>query len=157
MPNLVGTDPNQVPVCGMLGTAAFMNADQLPVSAPQQSLSDTKITRVGLATENAIGNAGASKAINWATAQRQSVTLDQNTTLTFSFSGCPVGSYLLKIVQDATGGRTVTWSTGTPGTTRWLGVSGAPTLNSAANGVSFAQIYWDGTNAWGSLARVNAL
>ena len=156
MPNLVGTDPNQVPVNGMLGTAAFMDAEQLPVSAPQQALSDTKITRVGLATENAIGNAGTSKAINWATAQRQSVTLDQNTTLTFSFTNCPVGSYLLKIVQDATGGRTVTWSTGTPGTTRWLGVSGAPTINSAASSVSFAQIYWDGTNAWASLARVNA-
>lgn len=157
MPNLVGTDPNQVPVCGMLGTAAFMDAEQLPVSAPQQALSDTKITRVGLATENAIGNAGASKAINWATAQHQSVTLDQNTTLTFSFTGCPVGSYLLKIVQDATGGRTVTWSTGTPGTTRWIGSVGAPALHSAASGVSFAQVYWDGALAWGSLARVGAL
>lgn len=157
MPNLVGTEPNQVPVCGMLGTAAFMDAEQLPVSAPQQALSDTKITRVGLATENAIGNAGASNAINWATAQHQSVTLDQNTTLTFSFTGCPVGSYLLKIVQDATGGRTVTWSTGTPGTTRWIGSVGAPALHSAASGVSFAQVYWDGALAWGSLARVGAL
>ncbi len=157
MPNLVGTEPNQVPVCGMLGTAAFMDAEQLPVSAPQQALSDTKITRVGLATENAIGNAGASKAINWATAQHQSVTLDQNTTLTFSFTGCPVGSYLLKIVQDATGGRTVTWSTGTPGTTRWIGSVGAPALHSAASGVSFAQVYWDGALAWGNLARVGAL
>lgn len=35
MPNLVGTDPNQVPVCGMLGTAAFIDKEQLPVSAPQ--------------------------------------------------------------------------------------------------------------------------
>jgi hypothetical protein len=157
MPNLVGTEPNQVPVNGMLGTAAFINTDQLPVSAPQQALSDTKITRVGLATENAIGNAGASKAIDWATAQRQSITLDQNTTLTFSFTGCPVGSYLLKIVQDATGGRTVTWSTGTPGTTRWLGSVVAPALHSAASGVSFAQVYWDGALAWGNLARVGAL
>jgi hypothetical protein len=157
MPNLVGTEPNQVPVNGMLGTAAFINTDQLPVSAPQQALSDTKITRVGLATENAIGNAGASKAINWATAQRQSITLDQNTTLTFSFTGCPVGSYLLKIVQDATGGRTVTWSTGTPGTTRWLGSVVDPALHSAASGVSFAQVYWDGALAWGNLARVGAL
>ena len=42
MPNLVGTDPNQVPVCGMLGTAAFMNAEQLPVSAPQAAALATK-------------------------------------------------------------------------------------------------------------------
>ncbi len=157
MPNLIGTGADQIPTNGMLGTAAFMDAEQLPVSAPQQALSDTKITRVGLATENAIGNAGASKAINWATAQHQSVTLDQNTTLTFSFTGCPVGSYLLKIVQDATGGRTVTWSTGTPGTTRWIGSVGAPALHSAASGVSFAQVYWDGALAWGNLARVGAL
>lgn len=157
MPNLVGTEPNQVPVCGMLGTAAFMDAEQLPVSAPQQALSDTKITRVGLATENAIGNAGASKAINWATAQRQSVTLDQNTTLQFDWAGAPVGVYLLKITQDSTGGRTVAWSTGTPGTTRWIGSVGAPALHSAASGVSFAQVYWDGALAWGDLARVGAL
>ena len=42
MPNLVGTDPNQVPVCGMLGTAAFMDAEQLPVSAPQAAALATK-------------------------------------------------------------------------------------------------------------------
>lgn len=42
MPNLVGTEPNQVPVCGMLGTAAFMDAEQLPVSAPQAAALATK-------------------------------------------------------------------------------------------------------------------
>lgn len=42
MPNLVGTEPNQVPVNGMLGTAAFMNAEQLPVSAPQAAALATK-------------------------------------------------------------------------------------------------------------------
>ena len=46
MPNLVGTEPNQVPVNGMLGTAAFMNAEQLPVSAPQQAALDAKISRI---------------------------------------------------------------------------------------------------------------
>ena len=157
MPNLVGTAANQVPVNGMLGSAAFIDAQQLPVSNPQQVEFDKRPPPVGATTEFAVGNAGATCTINWPAARRQSVTLNQNTTLTFSFTGCPVGGYLLKITQDATGGHTVTWSTGTPGTTRWLGVSGAPTLNSAANGVSFAQIYWDGTNAWASLARVNAL
>jgi hypothetical protein len=141
----------------MLGSAAFIDAQQLPVSNPQQVEFDKRPPTVGATTEVAIGNAGASKAINWATAQRQSITLDQNTTLTFSFTGCPVGSYLLKIVQDATGGRTVTWSTGTPGTTRWLGSVVDPALHSAASGVSFAQVYWDGALAWGNLARVGAL
>lgn len=157
MANLIGNGADQVPTNGMLGTAAFIDAPQLPVSTATQSALDTKPTRVGLATENAIGNAGATRAVVWATAQRQSVTLDQNTTLTFDWTGAPVGVYTLKLTQDTTGGRTATWSTGTPGTTRWLGVVGAPALNSAASSVAFAQVYYDGTNAWGSLGRVNAL
>lgn len=157
MANMIGNGADQVPTNGMLGTAAFQDADQLPVSAPQQAALDTKPTRVGLATENAIGNAGATRTVVWATAQRQSVTLDQNTTLQFDWAGAPVGVYLLKITQDSTGGRTVAWSTGTPGTTRWIGSVGAPALHSAASGVSFAQVYWDGALAWGNLARVGAL
>jgi len=35
MPNLIGTAPNQVPVNGLLGTAAFIDTEQLPVSGPQ--------------------------------------------------------------------------------------------------------------------------
>ncbi len=46
MPNLVGTEPNQVPVNGMLGTAAFMDAEQLPVSAPQAAALATKADTV---------------------------------------------------------------------------------------------------------------
>lgn len=157
MPNLVGTEPNQVPVNGMLGTAAFIDAPQLPVSAVQQVALDAKISRIGSAVELALGNAGSARTISWATAQRQAVALDQDTTLQFDWAGAPVGVYLLKITQDSTGGRTVAWSTGTPGTTRWIGSVGAPALHSAASGVSFAQVYWDGALAWGGLARVGAL
>lgn len=157
MANMIGRRADQVPVNGMLGTAAFVNVEQLPVSVPQQAAMDTKITRVGAASELALGNAGASRAIAWASAQRQSLTLDQNTTLQFDWAGAPVGVYLLKITQDSTGGRTVAWSTGTPGTTRWLGSVVDPALHSAASGVSFAQVYWDGALAWGNLARVGAL
>ena len=157
MANMIGTGADQIPTNGMLGTAAFCDADELPVSTPQQIELDAKVTRVGLATENAIGNAGVTRTVVWATAQRQSVTLDQNTTIAFDFTGTPVGTYTLKLTQDATGGRTVTWGTATPSTTRWLGVVGAPVVNSAASGVSFAQIYWDGALAWGNLARVGAL
>lgn len=42
MPNLIGTAPNQVSTNGMLGTAAFINTEQLPVSAPQQAALDAK-------------------------------------------------------------------------------------------------------------------
>lgn len=42
MPNLIGTAPNQVPTNGTLGTAAFVDVGQLPVSAPQQAALDAK-------------------------------------------------------------------------------------------------------------------
>lgn len=45
----------------------------------------------------------------------------------------------LKLVQDATGGRVVTW----PAT-----VKGTPAINLAANAVSNVLFYWDGTNYW---------
>jgi hypothetical protein len=45
----------------------------------------------------------------------------------------------LKLVQDATGGRTVTW----PAT-----VKGSPVINQAANAVSNVLFYWDGTSYW---------
>jgi hypothetical protein len=45
----------------------------------------------------------------------------------------------LKLVQDATGGRTVTW----PAT-----VKGTPAINLAANATSNVLFYWDGTNYW---------
>lgn len=45
----------------------------------------------------------------------------------------------LKLVQDGTGGRTVTW----PAT-----VKGTPAVNLAANATSNVLFYWDGTNYW---------
>lgn len=45
MPNLIGRAANQVPTNGSLGTAAFVNVEQLPVSAPQQAAIDAKANR----------------------------------------------------------------------------------------------------------------
>lgn len=111
----------------------------------------------GNISEVSNGNSGSSKTISWASGQVQSITLNQNTTLTFDFSLCPVGRYQLRIIQDGTGGRTVTWSTSTPGTTKWLNSVGAPALNGAISGESIAVFFWDGTNCYGSIGRVNVL
>ncbi len=49
-------------------------------------------------------------------------------------------SYILEIVQDATGGRTITtWPTGT----KWVG--GVPTLTTAANAVDIVTFYYNGS------------
>lgn len=111
----------------------------------------------GVAAVNAIGSSGTSKTVTWSTKAVQTMTLTGDCTVTFSFTDCPVGYYVLILTQDGTGGRTITWSTATPSTTRWLGITGAPILNSAASSVSVATFLFDGTNTYGSLSRVNTL
>lgn len=53
------------------------------------------------------GNSGASKTINWNDGDQQLLTITANTTL--SFSNIVAGrNYILYLVQDATGNRTIT-------------------------------------------------
>lgn len=88
------------------------------------------------------GDSGASKTINWDNGNVQRLRLTANCTLTLSNpkSG---GRYLLELVQDSTGGRTVTW----PSTVKWPGGT-APTL-SGANKVDIIALSWNGTVYFG--------
>ena len=91
------------------------------------------------------GNSGAADTINWTTGNNQRSTLTANCTFTFT---APTGvSFLnLKIIQDATGSRTVTWPAGII----WAG-GVAPTLSTTANRVDIVNFYYDGTNYYGAL------
>ena len=51
------------------------------------------------------------------------------------------GAFYLRIKQDATGGRTISW----PASFNWPGGT-APTLSTAGNAVDLITIYWDGTS-----------
>jgi len=53
------------------------------------------------------GNSGASKTINWNNG-KQKLTLNSDTTLSFTAPTNGIGNFTLKMVQDATGDRTVT-------------------------------------------------
>ena len=64
-----------------------------------------------------------------------------NCTFTFTAPTGGVANLLLRLVQDATGGRTATW----PATVKWPGGS-APTLTAAANAVDIVTCYKNGTN-----------
>lgn len=58
------------------------------------------------------GNSGTSKTINFANGETQKLTLTGNCTI--SFTNVEEGDYLtLYLIQDGTGGRTVTWPAGT--------------------------------------------
>lgn len=85
---------------------------------------------------------GATIAVDWANGRHQSVTLAGNRT--FTFAGAKNGErYLLKLKQDATGSRTVTWPT-----ILWRGGS-APTLTTTASEYDVISLIYDGTNYYG--------
>jgi len=88
------------------------------------------------------GNSGTALTVNWNNGNKQKTTLTGNCTLTFTAPTNGVTNLALKLVQDGTGSRTVTW----PGTVVWPGGT-APTLTTTATtGKDITSCYWDGTN-----------
>jgi hypothetical protein len=89
------------------------------------------------------GNCGTSKTINWNNGNRQSIVLN-NASCTLSFtapSGVGTSSFLLKVVQDASGNRTVSW----PETVKWPNSTGI-SLSTPANAIDMVSCYYDGAN-----------
>lgn len=93
-------------------------------------------------SEIANGNSGASFTIDWTQGDKQTITLTANCTFTFT-APSGVSGLVLRLVQDATGSRTVTWPS-----MKWAG-GAAPTLTTAANSVDIVSIYYNGTNYYG--------
>jgi len=87
---------------------------------------------------------GPSYTINWNNGQKQTITLTGNITSLTLTAPAGVGNFLLRIVQDATGGRTITW----PGSVKWAGGT-APTLSTGANAEDIITFYYNGTSYYG--------
>ncbi|WP_396190395.1 hypothetical protein [Flavobacterium sp.] len=105
---------------------------------------------VTLPAEYSIGNITGATTINFANGQKARATLTGNVTFTFSFPG--VGMYLLVLVQDATGNRTVTY----PGGTKYVGSATAPAINTTASSETMLNVYWSGTAVYVGGSKVNA-
>lgn len=97
-------------------------------------------------TEKDNGNSGAAKLIDWDDRNKQKITLTGNTTITFDDPQGPT-SLLLRVVQDATGSRTITW----PATVKWPG-GATPALSGSSNAVDLVGLYFDGTNYYGNVS-----
>ena len=91
--------------------------------------------------EYSIGNSGTSKTIVWTNGNKQYITLTGNCTFTFTSPSGAVGNFMLRLVQDGTGSRTVTW----PASVKWPSGT-APTLTTTAGGVDIVSCYYNGTN-----------
>ena len=82
----------------------------------------------------------ATIAVDFSISSNHAVTVAGNRT--FTFSNPQAGEiYSIKVIQDATGSRTITW----PSTVKWAGGS-APTLTATASKADFVFFYCDGTN-----------
>lgn len=121
---------------GMLETRNNANDDYAPLMAKE----------IGFDAEYNNGNSGTSKAINWRNGNKQKITMTGNCTLTFAAPTIGVGHFQLKVIQDGTGSRTITWPT-----IKWAyGV--APTLSTAASSIDIITLYYDGSAWYGSYA-----
>ena len=125
------------------------NIDLTP-SGGKVRLADSAINRVRIddysITFQDHGNTGATETIDLTNGNVHEITLDQNTTLTFSNppgSGT-YGELRLIVIQDATGSRTITW----PASVDWSGGS-APTLSAGASDVDILDFFTvDGGTTW---------
>lgn len=95
-------------------------------------------------TETDNGNSSTADTIDWGTSNKQKSTLTGNCTFTFTAPPGPC-NLVLKLVQDGTGSRTVTW----PAAVHWSGAS-APTLTTTASRVDIIVFYYDGATYFGS-------
>lgn len=86
---------------------------------------------------------GATIALDWTNGNVQTVTLGGNRTFTFA-SPIAGGRYVIVLLQDGTGSRTITWPT-----IKWAGGT-APVLTTTANKKDVITIIYDGTDYIGS-------
>lgn len=103
-----------------------------------------RFTKTVSFTEIDNGNSSTADTIDWTQGNKQKSTLTGNCTYTFTAPGSPT-SLVFKLVQDATGSRTVTW----PAAVKWSGGT-APTLTTTANKVDIITFYYDGTTYFGN-------
>ena len=109
---------------------------------------DNDIVNIKVATlkeEHDNGNSGATATVDWNNGNMQKITLTANCTITFTPPTTGVGRFDLKVIQDGTGSRTVTWAS----LPEWTG-GVAPTLTTTATtGKDVITFRWDGTNYLG--------
>ena len=126
-----------------------LNNSQLPSNLTNKTLSGTTQVNGSLLVNNvatfnleyANSGAGPNYTLDWNNGNKQSLTMLGNLNLSLTAPTSGVTNVLLRVVQDATGGRTITW----PANVKWPG-GVAPTLSTAANAEDIITCYYNGTN-----------
>jgi hypothetical protein len=110
---------------------------------------------VGYFAEYDNASSGSAKTIVLANGQKQKITLSATTTLTIDFTAATVGHYQVRLVQDGTGSRPVTWAG--LSSSRWLNSATAPAINLTAGSETVLNIFFDGATAVQSMSKVGAI
>ena len=98
-------------------------------------------------TANAYNFSTGTNNVDLSLSNIYTINVSGNITLTFS-NGTP-GTYIIKIVQDGTGSRTVTFPV-----SNWLWAGGAaPTLSTTANKTDIVSLIFDGTTYYATIVK----
>jgi hypothetical protein len=104
------------------------------------------------------GNKTGATAIAWVNGQRQKMAMTGSCTVTFDWTGCEAGTYILVVSMTNSSAYTITWSTGTPASTSWIARTSAPSLYTGGSGrKTIFCFYYDGTNVIGSGDKVGSV
>lgn len=108
-------------------------------------VNDTRLDRQAyFVSEVNNGNSGASFLVDCTQGNKQRLTLTASCALSFT-PPSGASNIQLKIIQDAIGGRVITWS---GATFRWSGTS---VVTATANAVDIVNLYWDGSVWYGAI------
>jgi hypothetical protein len=124
-------------------------ADILTLTSPVMDVngdSGADVVSWNYKAEYDAGNSSTAITVNFSNGPAQKVTLTGNATFTLS-NPASGGAYVIKLVQDGTGSRTVTW----PAAVKWPSGT-APTLSTTATKIDLINLYYDGTSYYGSSA-----
>lgn len=98
-------------------------------------------------TEYDNGNSGSSKTIDWNKGQKQKITMTGNCTLSFTAPTTGVANFQLKLIQDGTGSRVVTWPS-----IKWPGGT-AGVLTTTASAEDIVSFYYDGSSWYAQIGK----
>ena len=125
-------------------TVALLTASQ---TLTNKTLTSPTIATPVVKTAYAIGAAGTTETVNWANGDLQTMTLDENVTITFS--NAVAGQRLtLFLLQDGTGTNTITFAD----TIVWQDAT-TPTWTTTADKMNVAVIYYSGSAYFGMGAK----
>lgn len=137
------------PISGLPLAGAITGAERVPL---YQSGVTVQTQLSAVLARGVLQSVAYASVINWDTSlgNMAAVTLTGNATLAIPTNLAP-GSYILFVFQDATGGRTLGYSTGY----KWPG-GFAPVLSTAPNALDILAFVSDGVTMYGNAQKAFA-